>query len=745
MKEATSMMTTTRCSWSLAVLLATLVNPSFAEEPLSRVQIAKIGKAGTALVEARVRQGRRTMLGHGSAFCIHPSGLFITNEHVAQGDLTLILKPGTKAEKAYKAKIVRSDKKLDLALLRIDGVKDLPTLSLGSDDKLAEQMDMVAVGFPLGKALDLEKGYPSASINAGSITALRRRKRDDALLAIQLDVVLNPGNSGGPVLDKNGKVVGVVAAGIPGRGVNLAIPVSVLARFVARPDIHFDPPQLDPANIHKPVLFEAVVLPVLQPTTPIKVELVLKAGKGKERTIPLKAAADGKYRARVVPLPPPPGGATVRLLAEFENSLLNATTADRTFKVGVREVKLSEVARIQFRPAVRVVLHDGKALKGVVSGLEAVPVRLGEQSVPVNLVKAAAVQLGPAAETDQVWCMLVVRQGEKEILRQTERLAVESFLPSPAAMLEKTEAKVGEIRSFGADGHRIIHLALSPNGKRLLTAGADGSARYWDIATGKEIHRLMSGRGQVYGAAFSPDGRKLLTSGEDGLIHVWDAGTGKELKQLRGHTANVVGVAVSPDGRLVVSAGWDRTLRLWNFDTGEMMGTLKGHTDSLMGVAFSPNGKLIASWGSDRTVRLWDVKEQKEVRRLEGHSEMVRAAAFSADGSRLLSGSIGGNGSLRLWEVTTGKALLTISNIRGGVHGLAISADVRQALSGGGAGLVQLWNLESGKEINALKGHGSAVTDAAFLARGRTALSVSGNGKIRLWGLPALSPWKDRP
>jgi WD40 repeat protein len=126
---------------------------------------------------------------------------------------------------------------------------------------------------------------------------------------------------------------------------------------------------------------------------------------------------------------------------------------------------------------------------------------------------------------------------------------------------------------------------------------------------------------------------------------------------------------------------------------------------------------------------------------------MVRAAAFSADGTRLLSGSlfgrIGGDGELRLWEVTTGKPLLTISNIRGGVHGLAISADGRQALSGGGAGVVQLWNLESGKELNALKAQDTHVADVAFLPRGRTTLSV-GN-KIHLWGLPEISRWKDRP
>jgi S1-C subfamily serine protease len=80
------------------------------------VEIARIGKAATALVEVKARHG------FGSAFCIHSSGLFLTNSHVAKGDVTLILNPSLKTERAYPAKVIRSDNELDLALLRIDGV-----------------------------------------------------------------------------------------------------------------------------------------------------------------------------------------------------------------------------------------------------------------------------------------------------------------------------------------------------------------------------------------------------------------------------------------------------------------------------------------------------------------------------------------------------------------------------------------------------------------------------------------------
>jgi WD40 repeat protein/tRNA A-37 threonylcarbamoyl transferase component Bud32 len=340
-------------------------------------------------------------------------------------------------------------------------------------------------------------------------------------------------------------------------------------------------------------------------------------------------------------------------------------------------------------------------------------------------------------------------------------------------------AQVGEIRRFGTTpGHNIRGLALSLDGKHLLTGSTDTFARYWDITTGKEIYQLPSKGGQVYGVAISPDGTKLLSCGGDRLIHVWDAATGQELKHLTGHTDEVLRVAISPDGRMVASAGYDCQLRLWNLDTGKLIAS-PGKINSNPsrdwyagggeGAAFSPDGKLIATWAQDHIVRLWDVKTLKEIRRLEGHKEWVVAAAFSRDGSRLLSGTWPSDGrgavdrpsELKLWEVRTGKLLHTFDLPQGdNVCGLAISPDGRRALSCGGACLVRLWDLERGKEIIALKGHVSLldtdpvtvhpvrkgwVSGVAFLPDGRTAVSVGDDFTIRLWRLPDPPPVKENP
>ena len=118
-------------------------------------------------------------------------------------------------------------------------------------DKITETMQVVAFGFPFGKLLDSDANpYPAVSINVGSVTALREKAW--APHRIQVDAVLNPGNSGGPVLGPDGKVIGVVVAGVRGAGVNFVIPVSHLSAFLAKPEFDFQPAAVTRATVNTP-------------------------------------------------------------------------------------------------------------------------------------------------------------------------------------------------------------------------------------------------------------------------------------------------------------------------------------------------------------------------------------------------------------------------------------------------------------------------------------------------------------
>jgi hypothetical protein len=297
----------------------------------------------------------------------------------------------------------------------------LPALTLGPADDLTELMELVAFGFPFGTALALAKGeYPSVSVNSGSITSLR--KRDGKLRIIQVDIALNPGNSGGPVLDRNGKVVGVVVAGLPG-GINFIIPVNLVAHFLALPDLRFTPPAGASSSPYAPVLFQAQAVAFVPGKGPRTAELRLQAGNEPERKHVMKLD-DGVYRVTTPILHKSDGPLMLRVDARYARGAVSGSVADQEFTLDGKAHRLSDVARLNSQPKGRVTFRDGRSLEGTFAGLDAVPVAFGKQKVPCNFGRAVEVTIEAPPTIESVACTVVVIQGGKEVVRQTETIAV---------------------------------------------------------------------------------------------------------------------------------------------------------------------------------------------------------------------------------------------------------------------------------------------------------------------------------
>jgi S1-C subfamily serine protease len=138
--------------------------------------------------------------------------------------ITVVFSSGTRTERSVSGQVIAADRGVDLAIIKLDSIKDLPKpIDVSKTAELSETLPVFALGFPLGQMLATSKGGPAISISKGSITSVRRNDRDEVAI-VQIDSDLNPGNSGGPVVDSAGRLVGISVAKVRDTKIGLAIP-----------------------------------------------------------------------------------------------------------------------------------------------------------------------------------------------------------------------------------------------------------------------------------------------------------------------------------------------------------------------------------------------------------------------------------------------------------------------------------------------------------------------------------------
>lgn len=201
--------------------------------------------------------------------------------------------------------------------------------------------------------------------------------------------------------------------------------------------------------------------------------------------------------------------------------------------------------------------------------------------------------------------------------------------------------------NFEAGGHQIFTLSLDKKAHMFGTR-ALLDARLWELANTPPITRLLEEKNTLPEITVSRDGGRMVIVNTDGTARIWDVTTGKAVSHPFGD--RVRSASFSPDGRSVVTAGGDNTARIWDANSGRSISSPLMHSNIVVSASFSPEGQRVLTGGSDGIVQLWDVESGRPLT-LALRETGLRQAFLSADGRQIITVA----DQIKRWDASTGQ------------------------------------------------------------------------------------------
>lgn len=347
--------------------------------------------------------------------------------------------------------------------------------------------------------------------------------------------------------------------------------------------------------------------------------------------------------------------------------------------------------------------------------------------------------LGGANGTAQI-LDLATKRPLRTFRRADQVLA--TFSPDGRSVVTTTRidrtARVEDVRTgkfVTLRGHRgpVTSVAFSADGRHVVTASSDGTARVWDAASGASLAVLARHAGSARGGAgapqraiFSPDGRLVATAGPGNRAQVWRWATKSLVAEFRlANTAS--SVAFSNDGKRLVATD-DRAARIWDLASRKQLAVLSG---AITSAAFSPDGRLVVTGDANSTLRIWTIASPSGPISLRlpprSSTDPITNVSFSPDG-RLIATTRAHE--LEVWTAPERSSLATLQRREGQVYGAGFSPDGKLVVTGSDS-TARLWNLDdhSSKRLP-VRGPVLAVT---YSPDGKLLLTGGADGQVRLW------------
>ncbi|KAL7273608.1 beta transducin [Rhizina undulata] len=243
--------------------------------------------------------------------------------------------------------------------------------------------------------------------------------------------------------------------------------------------------------------------------------------------------------------------------------------------------------------------------------------------------------------------------GDKIVVVGTKTGEIELFDVASSAMIDSVKAHESSVWS----------LQVHPDGKALVSGGADKCAKFWSFEVVQEdipgtrrttprlklVHmKTLKVNDDILSVRYSPNGKLLALALLDNTVKVFFTDTLKHLLNLYGHKLPVLNMDISSDSKLIATCSADKNVKIWGLDFGDCHKSFFAHQDSIMQVAFERNTHNFFSASKDRLIKYWDGDKFENIMKMEGHYGEIWALAVGRVSEILVSASH--DKSIRLWE-----------------------------------------------------------------------------------------------